>query len=456
MADRRVSLARPAAVATLSSRVFHACAPLWQKLVTPAAIDGLFWPAMVAALPMSFLAPHRSDCPGDDPIFSLHLEASGRKARGEDVINATVGALLDDEGKLAVMSVVPEVLGALKPEIGAAYPPIVGFREYRQAVIDSLLPNRDTAEMAIAVATPGGSGALHHAISNFVEPHQTVLTTSQYWGPYKTLCDALARKLHTFRMFNEERRFDTADFEQKLAHILDVQGRALVLLNTPCHNPTGYSLDEEELLATASILKNLSRKGPISVVLDVAYERYGTQPLDQTRDILLNTVGDILLLFAWSASKSFTQYGLRTGALVAVHPEEKIRRSVEAALGFTCRGTWSTCNAAGMAAITRVLTDPELRMRADRERDAFKSLLLARAQTWQRLSQELSLDCPRWEGGFFSTVMHEQPSALAAKLREEGLYVVPVHGGLRIALCSVSERALPRLASAIAKHQSAR
>ena len=44
--------------------------------------------------------------------------------------------------------------------------------------------------------------------------------------------------------------------------------------------------------------------------------------------------------------------------------------------------------------------------------------------------------------------------ALASRLREEGLYVVPVHGGLRIALCSVPERALQRLASGIAKHNT--
>lgn len=382
------------------------------------------------------------------------MEATGRKARGEDVINATVGALLDDEGKLAVIRVVPEILRAQDPVVGAAYAPIAGSREFRQAVIDTLLPTRDAAEMAVAIATPGGSGALHHAIANFLEPHQTVLTTSQYWGPYKTLCDSLGRKLLTFRMFNEERRFDVADLEHKLSQILAAQGRALLFLNTPCHNPTGYSLDENELLQVVSLLKKLAPAGPISLVLDVAYERYGTKTIDQTRDIFMSAAGDILLLFAWSASKSFTQYGLRTGALVAVHPEEKIRRSIEAALGFTCRGTWSTCNAAGMAAIARVLSEPDLRERADRERDVFKSLLLQRATAWQRLSQELGLDCPRWDGGFFTTVMSAHPSALASKLREEGLYVVPVHGGLRVALCSVPERALQRLASGIAKHNT--
>ena len=49
------------------------------------------------------LIPSHAARPADDPIFALNREASARKAKGESIINATVGALLDDEGKLAVL-----------------------------------------------------------------------------------------------------------------------------------------------------------------------------------------------------------------------------------------------------------------------------------------------------------------------------------------------------------------
>lgn len=401
---------------------------------------------------MSFLAPHRTDSPGDDPIFSLHLEAVGRKAKGDDVINATVGVLLDDEGRLLLIDVVPEVLRALPPAIGAAYPPIAGPPAFLQAVIADLLPDPEDACFAVAVATPGGSGALHHAITNFLEPGQCALTTSQHWSPYGVICDALGRKLSTFRMWNAEGHLDVDDFEEQLAAILRTQGRALLILNTPCHNPTGYSLSEDELLRITSVLRDFAKRGPISVVIDAAYDRYGTSTLARARSILMRAAGDIMLLFAWSASKAFTQYGLRVGALVAVHPDDHIRRAAAAALGFSCRGTWSTCNAAGMAAITRVLTEPELRERADRERALLKQLLHKRAAHWKSLCADLKLACPPWDGGFFSTVLTDGSFAIAEKLRQDGLYVVPVHGGLRVALCSVPEPALSRLAAGIAKH----
>ena len=40
--------------------------------------------------------------PGDDPIFTINAAANARKAQGEPVINASLGALLDDDGSLYV------------------------------------------------------------------------------------------------------------------------------------------------------------------------------------------------------------------------------------------------------------------------------------------------------------------------------------------------------------------
>jgi aspartate/tyrosine/aromatic aminotransferase len=52
-------------------------------------------------------AQHRA---GDDPIFTLNANAAERAAAGESILNATLGALMDDEGKLVVMSSVSEVM----------------------------------------------------------------------------------------------------------------------------------------------------------------------------------------------------------------------------------------------------------------------------------------------------------------------------------------------------------
>src|SRR5690349_17087316 len=134
---------------------------------------------------MTFLIPGHASRSGDDPIFALNSEASARARAGEAVINATVGALLDDEGRLAVLPTMAEALRAVPAEVAAGYAPIAGPDDFRRAVITDLLGDRPAAGHALAIATPGGSGAIRLTFANFLEPGQALLTSSFYWGPYK-------------------------------------------------------------------------------------------------------------------------------------------------------------------------------------------------------------------------------------------------------------------------------
>lgn len=407
---------------------------------------------MVAPPAMEFLIPTRTSRPSDDPIFALNAEARARRAAGEAIINATVGALLDDEGRLAVLEGVAHALREVPSNVGAGYAPIEGDPAFLQAVISDVLGGRPAADWAVAIATPGGSGALRLAMGDFLEERQAALTTSYFWSPYRTIADELDRGLATFRMFDEAGRLDVADLERQLDARIDAQGRALVLLNSPCHNPTGYSFNDAEWRDVVEVVGRAAARAPVTLLLDIAYARYGRRPLDEAIDAALRLAGSALLLLAWSASKSFTQYGLRVGALLAVHPDQDARRRIRSALSYSCRGTWSNCNAGGMAAIARALTDPDLRARTERERGALKSLLDRRVAVWNELAPAAGLRYPRYDGGFFTTVFCKAAPTVAARLKDEGIFVVPQADALRVALCSVAERDVPRLVTGIARH----
>jgi aromatic-amino-acid transaminase len=156
-----------------------------------------------------------------------------------------------------------------------------------------------------------------------------------------------------------------------------------------------------------------------------------------------------VLLVAWTASKSFAQYGSRIGALVAVHSDPSQRESIRAALGFSCRGTWSNCNHLGQLAITTLLVDKELRARADREREVLIRLLGERVTAFHRETAKTRLRFPRYEGGFFVSVFTEDAERTAKSMRERGVYVVPMKGAVRIALCSTPAADVPRLVQAL-------
>jgi len=389
------------------------------------------------------------DRPGDDPIFALNAEAKQRAAAGEDVLNATIGALMGDDGRLAVMPSVFEAFGKVSAERAAAYAPIAGEPRFLAAVKRDLFGESALVEQAVAVATPGGTGAVHHGIVNVLEPGQKLLTTSYYWGPYQILAEHTRRGVETFRMFNEHGRLDMSSLERELARQVSEQGRVLLVLNTPCHNPTGYSLDEREWSALVSILMAHASEAPITLLLDLAYARFGASGSVSWVPFVEELAGEVLVMAAWTVSKSFAQYGARVGALVAVDPDPAERHRLQNALSYSCRGTWSNCNHLGMLAITELLADPVLRAKSDVERDELRKLLGQRVAEFNAEARKVGLPHPRYEGGFFVTVFTPDAELTARTMRASGVFVVPLQGGVRVALCSTPTRDIPRLVEAL-------
>ncbi|HVG93056.1 MAG TPA: aminotransferase class I/II-fold pyridoxal phosphate-dependent enzyme [Planctomycetota bacterium] len=391
--------------------------------------------------------------PGDDPIFALNAEATSRRARGESIVNATVGSLLNDDGTLAVL---PTAARAVK-EVGAtewaSYAPIQGPVPFLKAVADDVFgARRDLCGQAVVAATPGGTGALRHAIATFLEPGQSLLTTSYYWGPYQTIADEQERRVATFSMFAPGGGLDVDALDRAVGEHVAREGRALVILNDPCQNPTGYSMTSAEWEAAAHVVGRHAEHAPVAVLLDAAYAAYGPQRGVEGPIAALEPVADrALVLVAWSASKAFTHYGLRVGALVALSADATERAEIGAALTYACRGTWSNCNRGGMAAVTRLLTDPVLRPAVDGERAGLVSLLNERVAAFNDAAHAVGLRYPRYDGGFFTTVFAEDAYGAAERMRRDGVYCVPIAGALRLGLCSVARGDVARLVEAVAR-----
>ena len=248
---------------------------------------------------------------------------------------------------------------------------------------------------------------------------------------------------------------DIEAFDAALGRQLAAQGRALVFLNDPAHNPTGYSMTDDEWRAVVERISRRASQGAVTLLVDCAYFLFGGAR--DPRAFLAHLrplVGKAGLLFAWSASKSFTQYGLRVGALIACVSDPGDRAMVESALSYSCRGTWSNCNRGGLTAVTRMLVDPDTARACSVERAALAGLLRQRVDAFNALARGRDLRYPRYEGGFFVTVFHDRAAEKAEAMRAKGVYVVPQlprsgGGALRVALCSVAERDIARLVDAL-------
>ncbi len=382
--------------------------------------------------------------PAEDPIFAIHGEALERTARGIDVIDASLGTLMDEDGKLSVMPTVLQAFSRVDAAKAAAYAPIAGPREFNTAVAQDVFGPSGLADQSLSVGTAGGTGAIHHAVLNFLDRGESLLTTDFYWGPYSTIADQADRGIETFRMFNEERRFDLAALEKGLAELGQRQARILLILNFPCHNPTGYSLGDAEWKEVVRILRNADKSTPITLLLDLAYFKYGAQGTDAWTQYIPELVGEIPVVAAWSASKSFAQYGSRVGGMAVAFRDEAERNRIGNALSYSCRATWSNCNHLGMLAISRLLVDEDMREGVEADRNKLLAMLGERVEIFNREAAALGLHYPRYEGGFFVTVFTKDPAETTRRCREENLFVVPIRGAVRIALCATPKAKVAR------------
>tara|TARA_B100001013_G_scaffold187969_1_gene113416 strand:- start:138 stop:1253 length:1116 start_codon:yes stop_codon:yes gene_type:complete len=356
---------------------------------------------------------------------------------------------MDDEGRIAVMPSVAEAIARVPTGKAAGYSPISGSPPFLDAVRRDLLGNSDLLPKSVAVTTPGGSGAIYQAIKNFVEPGHQALTTDYYWGPYPVIAQHLERDVSTFGMFSPDLSFDLEAMKRGIRQHIDTQGRLLLILNFPCHNPTGYSLDAGEWRSIAEVVRAAGEEAPVAVLLDLAYHRFGGESADLWIDAVPTMLETTTVLLAWTASKSFCQYGARIGSLVALHPDQEERNKLANALGFTCRATWSNSNHLGQLAVTDLLVDPELSKRADTDRAGLVELLRTRVEAFNSAASTAGLHVPRYDGGFFVVVFTPDGEKTAAVMRDMGVYVIPLKGAVRVALCATPEAEIPRLVEAL-------
>jgi aromatic-amino-acid transaminase len=387
---------------------------------------------------------------GDDLTFALGREVAARKARGESCVDATVGVLMDDDDELAVLPTVARVFSETRPEEWAAYAATTGLDGFCEAVIDDCLSAWPSLrEHAVAIATPGATGALRTALRTFLDRNQAFLTSSLTWSAYPIIAQATERKLVRFRMFNAQGGFDVAELDRELGRLMAGQGRALVLLNDPCNNPTGYSMSRADWNAVATVLHKHSGRGPLAVVLDAVYAAFAPEGLEPALAALEPLADELLLAIAWSASKTFTSYGLRAGALVVVAPDRAERESVRDTIAIHCCGTWANCNRGALSGLIRLLKDPHLRAAVAHDRGVFIDVLARRNAAFEEAIQGHALRRPEYKGGFFTSVFVRDSAQVAESMRNEGVYVVPLDGAVRIALSAVRTEDVPRLVNGL-------
>ncbi|WP_298881189.1 pyridoxal phosphate-dependent aminotransferase [uncultured Phascolarctobacterium sp.] len=403
---------------------------------------------------MSIAAKHAKGKSAQDKIFGANAAAVAAAAKyGKDAVtNATIGAILDEDEKLVCLPTVEEVFRGLSTNEMIAYAPISGLPEYLDCVLTAAFGNSRPEGYIAAVATAGGTGAIHHAIWNYTETGDTVLCSDWYWGAYKVLCQDMGRNFTTYKMLDENNKFNLPALKEKVDELLAKQDNLLYLLNTPAHNPTGYSLSGEDMDGVLAILKEAAVPGKnIVFFLDVAYIDYAGEK-EEVRKIFKKLSGlpaNILCIVGYSMSKGFTMYGQRTGAMIGVSSDKSVIDEFAAINQYTSRATWSNINRPAMRTLATIYSDPELLAKVCAERDYYYQMIKARADLFTKEAEECGLPMLPYVAGFFLSIPAKKPDAICEKLHEDNIFAVPLAAGVRIAVCAVPLKKIKGMAAKV-------
>ena len=402
---------------------------------------------------MIFASRQGRNIPKEDKIFGINNRAKAMIAEEgkEKVVNATIGALLDDDGELIVLSSVNDVFKKLSPKEFAEYAPISGTPEFKKAVKQDALRGYEPKGFVEASATPGGTGAIRNTIANYTDRGDSVLVADWYWSPYGTIAAEQGRKVETFAFFNDERKFNAEDFRAKAESLLSKQQRLVIILNTPAHNPTGYSLTTEDWNNVKTVLESLPADKKITLLVDTAYIDFAGDEEEYRSflPILEEMPENVLTLISHSLSKAYTLYGMRCGALICLAKTEEIAEEFKRVCEFSSRASWSNCARAPQAILSKIYSDPELKAKVFEERQGYREMLLRRGRAFEKAAAECGLEMVPFDAGFFASIPCSNPDEVAARLEKEGIFLVPLAKGLRVSVASVSEEVCRRLPARI-------
>ena len=404
---------------------------------------------------ISCVAPHAQRPASEDRIFGASAACKARSAEigPEKVVNATIGSIYDDDEKFVVLPTVSKIYRSLTDPEYFAYAPIMGLPDFLELVQNACFGESRPEGYTAAVATAGGTGAIHHAVWNYAEMGDTIVTSAWYWGAYKQICEDMGRHLATYPMVTEDGKFNLDACRAKVEEVIAHQDRILLIINTPAHNPTGFSLTPEDVHNVLEMLKKAiagTNKKAV-LCLDVAYIDYAGDR-EEVRKIfkqLSNLPENMFGLIAYSLSKSFTMYGQRCGALIGVSSDQKQIEEFVNANKYSSRACWSNCNRGAMDTLDMIYSNPKLLDTIQKERAHYYTMIQERGDIFTEEAKACGLNMVPYISGFFLSIPAKDSMAVCNKLHDDNIYCVPLAAGVRVAVCGVPKKKIYGLAKKI-------
>ena len=304
-----------------------------------------------------------------------------------------------------------------------------------------------TGARRAAIATPGGTGAVHKGMELARMAGIESGTPPRVFLPAPTWPNHTAIARHMGLEVVEYRYFDAGtglvDEGGLLADLAGARAGDLVVLHGCCHNPTGANPDAA---LWDRIAETVAGTGA-PVLVDLAYQGFGDgleADAAPTR-MLAERLPEVMI--AASCSKNFGIYRERTGVLMVLSDAAETAQGVMAALN---RLNYSFPPDHGARVVQTILGDADLRADWEAELEEVRGALLDLREQLARALRERTnsdrFDALADHRGMFSRLGLTE--AQVERLRaEHGVYMT---ADSRMNVAGLNARTVPVLADAIA------
>ena len=383
---------------------------------------------------MKFIKNKHDNTKFVDGVFQI----SGKAKEDKDpmTMDCSIGSLKDEKGKLVTYKTVFDSEKEIKTAVKAGYcSNLQGDPKYLEAIDRFVLEGKVSTYHQV-LATAGGTGGVSLPMLLCPDEGSEILIPEICWGNYKTMIQENNLKPVSYDIYDLNSLFNRIDSNK--------DKRLFLIINSPCENPCGHSYSYNEWEKIIEKLNSLKKE--VVLVNDVAYLHYAGEGSKEYFKLFNNLRNNVMVMIAYSVSKSFSYYGYRLGALIMIHNDKELVDSMINLFIKKGRSVYSSVNAGAMANIANVLNKhyPEYVL----EKEKYKKMLKARANEIIKHLDSLGIEYYKYTEGFFVTLKILNDSTkerVHEELMKRHIYTIKVNKGIRIGLCGIAKKNIKRL-----------
>ncbi|MAN44911.1 MAG: aspartate/tyrosine/aromatic aminotransferase [Alphaproteobacteria bacterium] len=384
------------------------------------------------------------------PDALLGLMAAYREDPRDEKFDLGVGVYRNEAGQTPVMSAVAKAEERiLKAQTTKVYEGPRGNTDYCAAIENFVFGEGSAAikeGRTLSFTAPGGCGALFLGTGLMKRMGvKKVWVSNPTWPNHPNVVKFTGLDVAEYAYADPET--GELDLDAMLADIAKAERGDGLIIQGPCHNPTGIDLSVDDWRKVGALVKE---RGLIAM-LDVAYHGFANGLDEDVAGVraFIETAGEALI--SYSCSKNFGLYRERAGCFLAIGDSAEGIAAATTHVASLARASYSMPPAHGAAIVATILGDAELRAEWEAEltqmRERMISLRKSLAEQLVSKTGSNRLGAVAHQNGMFSQLPLSK-DAITAMREKSGLYM-PNSG--RINIAGLSTKDIPAIAEIIAK-----